>query len=376
MPHLDTIGPNKLPITLHSGEGALLWDTGGRTYWDFYGGHAVTILGQGHPTWVAAIERQARQLSFFTQLADIAIRTKAADSVCAFTKMHTCWFVNSGAEANEAALKMARKATGRSVIVAMEKGFHGRTMGALGVTWKYREQHAPAHGTTRFVPYGDVEALKAVLTDDVAAIICEPMLGISGIVEPPAGFLKQAVDLAHANGSLFIADEIQSGMGRTGLPLETHRENLAVDIVSVGKSIGAGFPVAGVLMTEAVAKTVSPGEHGTTYGGGPLACAAVQATLEVLESEGLMAKATTLGEVMRSTLITLDGVTAVRGAGAWIGCVLDRPVRPVVDALREQGFLVGTAGDPHVLRLAPPAVMPEYAVHLLVDAMRGVLSAS
>lgn len=374
MAHLDTLGAGKLPITLHSGEGALLWDTGGRTYWDFYGGHAVTLLGQGHPAWIAAIERQARQLSFFTQLADVPVRTRAANKLAAFTGMDQVWFVNSGAEANEAALKMARKAAGRPVIVAMEHGFHGRTMGALGVTWKYREQHAPAHGVVRFVPFGDLEALAAALDGEVAAVMLEPIQGIAGVVEPPPGFLLEVERLARANGSLLIADEIQSGMGRTGDPLVSRAAGMRPDIATVGKGVGGGFPVAAVLVTDAIAATVAPGEHGTTFGGGPLACAAVEATLDIVAAEGLLVRAAELGEHMKAVLGEIAGVRAVRGAGAWIGVVLDRKAKGVADKLLERGFLVGTSSDPNVLRLSPPAVLPRYAVNLLADALAEVLA--
>jgi acetylornithine/N-succinyldiaminopimelate aminotransferase len=371
---LDTNGAAKLPITLHSGEGALLWDTGGRTYWDFYGGHAVTLIGQGHPAWVQAIEKQARQLSFFTTLADVAVRTRAADKLCAFTKMDVAWFINSGAEANEAALKIARKATGRPIVIAMEHGFHGRTMGALGVTWKYRDQHAPAHGAVRFVPFGDLDALKAALDDTVAAVMMEPIQGIAGVVEPPEAFLRDVVRLTRENGSLFVADEIQSGMGRTGTPLACHKDGITPDLATVGKGVGGGFPVAAVLMSKAVAATVKPGEHGTTFGGAPLACAAVEATLDIVAAEGLLGRAIVLGDTMKKALAAIPGVERVRGSGAWIGVVLDRPAKPIMEALLTRGFLVGTSSDPQVLRLAPPAVLPPYAVHLLADALADALA--
>jgi acetylornithine/succinyldiaminopimelate/putrescine aminotransferase len=372
---LDNLGSGKLPITLTSGEGALLWDIGGRTYWDFYGGHAVTLIGQGHPRWVKAIATQAHQLSFFTTMCEVPVRTRAAEALCRFTGMDSVFFVNSGAEANEAALKIARKVTGRSVMIATVAGFHGRSMGCLGVTWKYRDQHAPAHGDVRFVPFGDLEALKAALGPDVAGLIIEPVQGIGGIVEPPEGYLQAAAELVKANGSIFIADEIQSGMGRTGLPLESQRYNLRPDLVTVGKGVGGGFPVAALLLTAEMARTVKPGEHGTTFGGAPLACAAVEATLQIMEEEGLLEKAARLGELMKDRL-HIGGVQAVRGHGAWIGLVLDRPAGPVKDALVERGFLVGTSSDPNVLRLAPPAVMPECGVDLLADALADILGRS
>lgn len=370
---LDTVGSGRIPLTLQSGEGALLFDVLGKTYWDFYGGHAVTLLGQGHPRWAEAIALQAKQLSFFTTLADVPVRTRATAALCAFTGMPVAWFVNSGAEANEAALKIARKATGRPVMIAMEHGFHGRSMGALGVTWGYRDQHAPAHGEVRFVPFGDLAALEAALGPDVAGVIVEPIQGIAGVVVPPEGWLAGVAERVRRNGSVLVCDEVQSGIGRTGFPLwSKHHEGVTPDLVTVGKGVGGGFPVAAVLMTEAMAATVQPGEHGTTFGGAPLACAAVEATLDIIVSEGLLEKSRALGAHMQRQL-AMPGVRAVRGSGAWMGVVLDRPAKPVAAALLERGFVVGTSSDANVLRLAPPAVMPLYAVDRLAEALAAVL---
>ena len=374
-PLLNTVGAAEWPLTFVRAEGARFTDDTGRGYWDFYGGHAVTLIGQGHPSWVDAITAQAASLSFMTTIARLPVRERAAEALCSFTGMDVAWFVNSGAEANEAALKMARKATGRSVIVAMENGFHGRTMGALGVTWKYRDQHAPVHGTTRFVPFGDLEALDSALRGDVAAVITEPIQGIAGVVVPPAGWLAAVHERCLANGSMLICDEVQSGVGRTGAPLACTGQGVHPDIVTLGKGLGGGFPVAAVLMTEAVADTVAPGEHGSTFGGGPLACAAIEATLGIIASEDLLSRATALGEQMHREL-QMPGVLQVRGSGVWIALVLDRPAGPIATELREGGFLVGTATDPAVLRLAPPAVLPAHAVTALAAALRDALEST
>jgi acetylornithine/succinyldiaminopimelate/putrescine aminotransferase len=371
---LDNVGSAVLPIEICSAEGALVWDADGRSYWDFYGGHAVTLIGQAHPRWVETIERQARTLAFFTTIGPVAVRRRAAEKLCAFTGMDSAFFVNSGAEANEAALKIARKATGRSVIVAMEHGFHGRTVGALGATWKYRDQHSPQHGPTRFVPFGDLAALEAALDEDVAGVITEPVQGIAGIVEPPAGWLEGVAAATRAVGALLIVDEIQSGMGRMGVTLASRAAGVSPDMVTVGKGLGGGFPVAACLLDRAVAATVRPGEHGTTFGGAPLACAAVEVTLDIIEEEGLLARARAVGEALKVALGAVDGVTAVRGAGAWIGVVLDRPAGPVRDALLDRGWLTGTASDPLVLRLAPAATMPLWACQHLADALAEVLT--
>jgi acetylornithine aminotransferase/acetylornithine/N-succinyldiaminopimelate aminotransferase len=350
-----------------------MWDTDGNTYWDFYGGHAVTLIGQAHPHWVDALTRQAKSLSFFTGLAPVPVRTEATALWCAFTGMDVAWFVNSGAEANEAALKIARKATGRPVIVAMVKGFHGRTMGALGVTWKYRDQHAPIHGEARFVPFGDLDALKQALGPDVAGVIVEPVQGIAGIIEPPKGYLAGVAELCKLNGSLLICDEVQCGIGRMGHPLVSTGWGVKPDVVTVGKGVGGGFPVAAALLSKDIVQTISPGEHGTTFGGAPLACAAVRATIEIIQREDLMKKAVELGEQIEDSMRSIGAVQSIRGRGAWIGITLDRPAKPVVRALLSQGFMVGTASDPYVLRLSPPAIMPKTAVKLLARALKNIL---
>jgi acetylornithine/succinyldiaminopimelate/putrescine aminotransferase len=372
---LDVLGSSRLPITLVSGEGALMWDTDGRTYWDFYGGHAVTFIGQAHPTWVDALHQQAKALSFMTGLADVPVRRRAAAALTAFTGYDLCWLVNSGAEANEAALKIARKATGRQRIIAFEKGFHGRTMGALGVTWKLRDQHGPAHGDVIFLPYGDLEAIRAALDETVAAVMVEPIQGIGGIVVPDPTWLPEVQRLAHANGSLLICDEVQSGLGRTGWPLDQQRVGVKADVTTVGKGLGGGFPVAAILLDRALGETVLPGEHGTTFGGAPLACAAIEATFKIILEENLLEKSRALGERMKATLARVPGVVETRGFGAWIGVKLDRPAGPVMKALIERGFLCGTSSDPTVLRLSPPAVMPLWVVDQLAKELGSLLGA-
>lgn len=362
-----------LPVSLVRGQGAQIWDAEDRSYWDFYGGHAVALLGQGHPRWVEALSTQAQTLSFVTTVAPTPIRDQAVDVLCRFTGMDRAFLVNSGAEANEAALKVARKATGRDVIVAMESGFHGRTMACLGVTHAghYRSDHAPTHGSVRFVPYGDLAALERAMGPDVAAILIEPIQGIAGVIPAPQGFLSGARRLSDAHGAKLILDEIQTGIGRTGRPLAWQADPEArPDLVTVGKSLGAGFPVAALLLTEAMARTTQPGEHGSTFGGGPLACAAVQATIATIVDEGLLKRAQDIEADVRAR--SLDGVVAVRGAGCLLGLILDRPARPVVGALLKHGILAGTANDPHCLRLCPPAVMPEAGIDALHNAMHTV----
>ena len=380
---LQTLAPTSLlPFEIVRGEGSRLFTEDGTAYWDFYGGHAVALLGQGHPRWVQAIARQANQLSFVTTVAPLSIREEAARKLSSFAGMDRAFFVNSGAEANEGALKVARKATGRDVVVAMEHGFHGRTVACLGVTQSgsYRSQHSPIHGQARFVPFGDLDALRGALDETVAAVILEPIQGIAGIIEPPPGFLAGVRATCDEVGALFICDEIQTGVARTGLPFRFHAEDCRPDLVTCGKSLGNGFPVAALLLTEAMAATTSPGEHGTTFGGGPLACAAVVAVLDSIEQEELLPRANAIASWVKSLAPggerAIPGVVAVRGGGCLLGLVLERPAKPVAAALRDAGILTGTAHDPHCLRLCPPATLPDEALPALHAALAAALGDS
>lgn len=380
---LQTLSPSaQLPFEIARGVGCRLFTPDGAGYWDLYGGHAVTLLGQGHPGWVAAIANQAATLSFVTTVAPLAIREEAARRLTRFAGLDRAFFVNSGAEANEAALKIARKATGRAVIVAMERGFHGRTMACLGVTQSgtYRSEHSPVHGVVRFVPFGDLDALGAALDEGVAAVILEPIQGIAGIIEPAPGFLAGVRAACDRVGALFICDEIQTGVGRTGLPFRFHAEDCRPDLVTCGKSLGNGFPVAALLCTEAMAATTSVGEHGTTFGGGPLACAAVIAVLDAIEADALLPRAKAIAAFVRSLAPggerAIPGVVAVRGDGCLLGLVLDRPAKPVAAALMSHGILTGTAHDPNCLRLCPPATLPDAALTALHAALVAALGDS
>jgi acetylornithine/N-succinyldiaminopimelate aminotransferase len=362
-----------LPVRFVRGQGAQLFDDADTPYWDFYGGHAVALLGQSHPAWVAAIHMQAQTLSFVSTVAPLDVRDRANAELCAFTGMDHAFLVNSGAEANEAALKIARKATGRTVIIAMERGFHGRTMACLGVTHSghYRSDHSPVHGEVRFVPPGDEAALAAAMGPDVAGIIVEPIQGIAGVIPLPEGYLTRCRALCDVHGAVLIMDEVQTGVGRTGLPLASHIEPTArPDLVTVGKSLGGGFPVAALLLSRAMADTTKPGEHGSTFGGGPLACAALLATLEIIQTEALMAKAKAFEAKIRGGDFT--GVVQVRGAGCLLGLVMDQPAGPIKNALLDHGILVGTSNDKNCLRLCPPAAMPDEGVDALQAALAAV----
>jgi acetylornithine/N-succinyldiaminopimelate aminotransferase len=375
VPALTTLSPQSLlPVTIDRGEGPKLFDIDGNPYWDFYGGHAVALLGQGHPRWVEALTRQAKMLSFVSTLARVPIRDEAIEALCNFAKADRAFLVNSGAEANEAALKVARKATGRDEVIAMTSGFHGRTMACLGVTetGSYRGHHAPVHGSAQFVPFGDISALRSAVSGRTSAVMIEPIQGIAGVIEPPPGYLAAARRICDESGALLILDEVQTGIGRTGRAMAWHAEpECRPDLVTVGKSLGAGFPVAALLLTEEMAQTTAPGEHGSTFGGAPMAAAVILAVLETIKKENLLERGRALSDIAHA--VCIPGVTAIRGQGCLLGIVLDRPAKPVANELVRHGFLCGTAADPNCLRLCPPATMPKEALTALFQCLNEVL---
>jgi acetylornithine aminotransferase/acetylornithine/N-succinyldiaminopimelate aminotransferase len=289
------------------------------------------------------------------------------------------FFANSGSEANETALKLARKFTGRSGVVALEEGWHGRTLGSLATTYDdaLRRPYADVLPETTWIPVGDLEAAEKALADeDVAAVILEPIQSIAGMREIPADFVQGLRRLCDKYGTLLAFDEVQTGVGRTGTfsmaeQLGQADASATPDLISLAKSLGAGVPVSAVLVGERVAETVEPGDQGSTYGGGMLAMAAVRATLETLVEENLMARAVEIHEQIREQVGPV--VEEVRGRGCLLGLRLDRPVGPVKDALRDRGVLVGGSSDPHVMRLMPPLVVSDDEVSRFADAFRAAL---
>ena len=373
---------SKMPMALVEGDGATVWDADGHAYLDFYGGHCVALLGHSPAPVVDAIREQAETLLFYSNVAHSPVRAQAAERLTALAPEARNWqvfFANSGSEANETALKLARKFTGRSGVVALEGGWHGRTLGSLATTYDeaYREPYADVLPETTWIPVGDLEAAeKALAGEDVAAVILEPIQSIAGMREIPADFVQGLRRLCDKYGTLLAFDEVQTGVGRTGTfsmaeQLGQADASATPDLISLAKSLGAGVPVSAVLVGERVAETVEPGDQGSTYGGGMLAMAAVKATLETLVEENLMDRAVEIHEQIRTQVGPV--VEAVRGRGCLLGLKLDRPVGPVKDALRDRGILVGGSSDPHVMRLMPPLVVSDDEVRRFADALRAAL---
>lgn len=362
----------KWPVAFVRGSGCRLWDAQDREYLDLYGGHCTSVLGHSHPRWVSAVSDQAARLGFYSNVAANDVRARYLERLVAFAPAHIAraFLCNSGSEANETAVKMAMKATGRTGVIAMEGGFHGRTSGSLSLTHLggYRSQFPAVVRDVPAVPFGDLEALASMLESNSAAVVLEPIQSMAGIRVADDDFYAGLVALCHANGTLVIFDEIQTGVGRLGAPFAADLWRAPADLVTSAKGLGNGFPMAAVLATEEVAQSVSVGDQGTTFGGGPLASAAGLAVLETLEAEDLVTRAGHMESVARELLMT-GPVTGVRGRGLLLGLETSVPAAEVGRFLFGRGILAGTSSNPKVLRVMPPLVVGEAEFEVLAEAL-------
>ncbi|MEV2215113.1 acetylornithine transaminase [Streptomyces sp. NPDC050997] len=369
-------------LALVRGEGAKLWDADGRQYLDFVGGIAVNALGHAHPAIVDAVSKQVASLGHVSNLfiAEPPI-TLAERLLQHFGRDGKVYFCNSGAEANEGAFKIGRL-TGRSHMVATQGGFHGRTMGALALTGQpgKQEPFLPLPGEVTHVPYGDAQALAAAVTEETALVIIEPIQGENGVVVPPAGYLKAARAITASTGSLLVLDEVQTGIGRTGHWFEYQaHEGVLPDVVTLAKGLGGGLPLGATVAFGRAAELLRPGQHGTTFGGNPVACAAGLAVLETIAAEGLLENVKAQSERLREGIEGADGtsrhplIAHVRGAGLLLGIVLTEPLAPKVQqAAQDAGFLVN-APAPEVVRLMPPLTLGDAEVDAFLQALPGIL---
>ncbi|MCD4526139.1 acetylornithine transaminase [Nocardioides sp. cx-173] len=357
---MNTFGPPKL--TLVRGSGAHVWDADGKEYVDLLGGIAVNALGHAHPALVEAVAAQLSTLGHVSNFFTSPPQVELAERLLALLDAGPgkVFLTNSGTEANEAAFKLTRR-TGRTHVVATEGGFHGRTMGALALTSKeaYRAPFEPLPGEVTFVPYGDAEALAAAVTDRTAAILLEPLQGEAGVVVPPDGYLAAARAVADEHGALLWLDEVQTGMGRTGAWFAHAACGVRPDIVTLAKGLGGGFPIGACIGVGQAGTLLEPGNHGTTFGGNPVACAAALAVIATIESEGLLEHATALGQRLRDGLAADPRVTEVRGEGLLVGLDLAAEVSAeVAAAALARGFIVNNP-TPSRIRLAPPLVLTQ-----------------
>ncbi|MFL0458349.1 acetylornithine transaminase [Brachybacterium paraconglomeratum] len=369
------------------GEGTHVWDADGKEYLDLLGGIAVNALGHAHPDVVAAMTKQAGTLVHVSNFFATPTQIELAERLLQLAKAPEgsgVFFTNSGTESNEAAFKIARR-TGRPRILALEKSFHGRTMGALALTHKeaYRAPFEPLPGGVEFLPAGDVAALEAALAPgDVAALVLEPIQGEAGVLPLTEEYLRAARELTARHGALLILDEVQTGVGRTG-EWFAHQaiEGLQPDVMTLAKGLGGGFPIGAVLtFGEDATGLLSPGQHGTTFGGNPLGAAVSLAVLGTLAEDGLLGKARTLGTQLQARILGLAGrdprITGVRGAGLLQGITLAAPIAPqVAAAALEHGFILNAA-NPSTLRLAPPLIITDEELGSFVEALPALLDAA
>lgn len=371
------------PLALVRGEGSRVWDVDGTEYVDLTAGWGVTAIGHCHPALVEAIHAQSRTLIQTTNIVFSEPQLRLAAQLDRITPdpIHRSFFVSSGAEANEGALKLAHAATGRSRFVATLGSFHGRTLGVMGMLGqeKHRARWSGIIREATFVPYGDIAAAEGALGGDVAAMIVEPIQGEGGVVVPPPGYLAQLLDVCHQNGALLILDEIQTGIGRTGRWLALEHSGIVPDILTLGKGLGGGLPIAGFLATDAVMDTMQPGDHGGTYAGNLLTCHAASTVLRVIEEEGLVDRADRLGTAVHARLGELakqvpERIEGVRGKGLLMGAVLREPERAArAHALaRERGTLVSLTAE-RVLRLFPPLNIPEPDLEQGLDTLESAI---
>ena len=367
------------PLALASGDGALVTDVDGKTYIDLLGGIAVNVLGQRHPAVTEAATRQLNTLGHTSNLyahepgialAEALVDRWGVDGARVF-------FCNSGAEANELAFKLSRL-TGRTKLVAAQRGFHGRTMGSLALTGHpdIQAPFAPLPGEVSHVAYGDVEALAAAVTDDTAAVFLEPIMGEAGVVVPPAGYLVAARQITTRHGSLLVIDEVQTGMGRTGAFFAHQHDGITPDVVTMAKGLAGGLPIGACLALGPIAARLTPGLHGSTFGGNPVCAAAALAVLRTLAEDGLIERADVLGSSLSHGIESLNHplVDHVRGRGLLRGVVLTAPAAKAVQAAaRHAGFLVNAAAA-EVIRLAPPLVITEAQIDEFLTALPDVLN--
>ncbi|TDD68831.1 acetylornithine transaminase [Actinomadura darangshiensis] len=372
------------PVALARGAGCRVWDTDGKEYLDLIAGIAVSSLGHGHPALVEAVSSQVATLAHTSNLflhePEVLLAERLRELLGGDGRV---FFANSGTEANECALKLAvkyGKQNGRSYFVAAENGFHGRSMGALSLTGKaaIREPFGPYAIDVRFVSYGDADALKAAVDEDCAALFLEPAQGEAGVVPPPDGYFAAARQICDATGALFIADEIQSAIGRTGTWFAFEHENAKPDILTLAKGLGGGLPIGACIAFGPHGGLFAKGDHGSTFGGNPVSAAAALAVLDTIDRDGLLANAASVGEALTTGLDAIGHplLAGVRGRGLWRAAVLTGPHAPAVEAAaRDAGFLIN-ALQPDALRIAPPLTLTAAQARSFTAAFPAILDAA
>ena len=367
----------KMPIVAERGAGVWLYSSEGEKYLDLYGGHAVAGTGHSHPHVVQAIQTQAGKLLFYSNLVFSEARARAAEKLISLAPppLAKTFFCNSGTEANENAMRMARMATGREKIITFTGGFHGRTADAISATFlgKYRElgkPNVPGHLEAEF---GNIESVRALADDDVAAIMLEPIQSMAGVVTAPPEFFLALRRLCDECGMVLIYDEVQTGVGRTGDWFFAGSEAAAgvvPDIITLAKALGSGIPVGACLVTEGISTKIKENDLGTTFGGGMVAMAAVRATLEAIENDGMLENVRSVETYLRHSLQEIPEVVSVRGSGFLLGLEFQDSAAPVHKALLDRKIITGTSSNPRVLRLLPPLCLTTAEIEVFIDALK------
>jgi len=372
----------RLQLQAERGAGSTLVATDGRRFLDLYGGHAVALSGHCHPKVVAAIREQAERLLFYSNAVPIESRDRLFEILAEMAPgpLGQAFLVNSGAETNDVALQLARRVTDRRRVVTFEGGFHGRTLATLAVSGipHFRDLAQASGGQslldlTVVAPWERPEVISALVDETIAAVIVEPVQGLAGAREAGVDTLRTLRKACDAAGAVLIFDEVQCGCGRTGAFTAAQAYGVTPDILTLAKGIAAGLPMGAVLLSRRIARHVAQGDLGTTFGGGPVACASAAANLEVIRDEALADRAIMLERRLRQGLADLPPVRKITGRGLMLGLVLDRPARPVQLALFERGILVGSANDPSVLRLLPPLILTDDEADTFLDVLHEVL---
>jgi acetylornithine/succinyldiaminopimelate/putrescine aminotransferase len=376
--HLNEVYP-MLPFSPVRGQGVYLENAAGRRVLDFYGGHAVAALGYAHRELSDTIARASRDLVFQTNALPLSVRDEAAEKLAAFgpPTLSRVFFVNSGAEANENALRLAFKVTGRSKVVAMEHSFHGRTAAAAAVTYGSMKSWYGFPRTpfdVAFVPRNDARALDAAVDSSTAAVIVEPVQGLAGAFDFAPEFLHAIRAACDRSGALLILDEVQTGMGRLGAPFGAQLHGVRPDLLTVAKGLGGGFPCGAVLMPHGIAKDLKAGALGTTFGGGPVACAAMKTVIDVITRDNLLANVRDVSAAIRATC-RVGPVEGIQGRGFLLGLKTRPKAAAVRDALLARDILVGTSADAHMLRLLPPLILATEHVQRLAKALEELTDA-
>lgn len=363
----------KLPFVPERAVGCDIITSDGQRILDLYGGHAVAALGYGHPRLIKAINEQSSKLLFQSNAVALEVRADAAEMLTAVApeNLNRVFFVNSGAEANENALRMACVVTKRNKILAITHGFHGRTAAAGAVTWNSDQWYGFPNKPfdVEFIPRDDCDAAAAMIDGDVAAVIVEPVQGVAGAYDLSHDFLHMLRECTSRNGVLLIADEVQSGMGRCGRYFAVQAHEITPDILTSAKALGGGIPCGAVLCTDEISAHFGPGDLGTTFGGGPLAAAAIVAVIESIEAEGLLKNVRQREAQIREQCVQ-GPVQKIQGMGLLLGLVCDRPAIEVRNALLEHDVLTGTSSDPNVLRILAPLVLESNHVDHLAHALK------